>query len=203
MLGIYLQNTCKVRLAYHRLVVYDVSIMKLEKWKPIEGYSDYLASSFGRIMRVVATVPSGSAAGKILKQGTLKHGYKNVSLYKLGVPKSLSVHRVIATAFFGKPKLDLVVNHKDGNKKNNNINNLEFVTATANELHALLSGLKAHGDRHGSAKLRSADIPVILARINAGHKTDSMAADYGVTTTTIRNVANNKTWRCIPRWVAK
>ncbi len=76
---------------------------------------------------------------KYLKEGITKAGYKSVSLCKDKKKTSKNVHRLIARSFFGESEMD--VNHKDGNKLNNKIENLEYVTKSQNIRHALKNGL--------------------------------------------------------------
>lgn len=107
---------------------------------------DYYVSSDGRIFsrdRVVLVKKYGfgnyrehSVSGKELDQTLLGEGYKSVNING----KRTMVHRVIAIAFLGNKK-GFVVNHIDGNKENNNIENLEFVTNSENIKHAWENGL--------------------------------------------------------------
>jgi hypothetical protein len=96
-----------------------------EIWKDIDGYNGiYQVSSFGRIKSFKCkkeTILNGSDGG---------HGYLKVTLNK----KSLVVHQLVAIAFLNhKPcGFNLVVNHKDFNRQNNNVNNLEIITQREN-----------------------------------------------------------------------
>lgn len=76
---------------------------------------------------------------KYLKQSSDRGGYRIVVLVKNGVLKTKTVHRLVAEAFMGKSKL--CVNHIDGNKSNNRLENLEFVTHKENMAHATSNGL--------------------------------------------------------------
>ena len=79
---------------------------------------------------------------KILKQGLNRYGYPMISLHKNKVLKTKMVHRLVATAFIKESKLD--VNHKDGNKQNNRVENLEYITHKENILHAYRNNLITH-----------------------------------------------------------
>jgi NUMOD4 motif./HNH endonuclease. len=104
----------------------------MEKLKDIKGYEGlYQASSIGKIKSLVGRYSNV----EFLKEGVTKAGYKTVSLCKDGRRTSKSVHRLIAETFLGNSKLD--INHKDGNKSNNNIENLEYVTKSENIKHAI------------------------------------------------------------------
>lgn len=99
-----------------------------ELWKDVtlKGYEIYKVSSKGNIKR----------EGRLLKKGTNKYGYYKVNLCVKNIRKSVVVHRLVALAFIPNPNNYETVNHKDGNKKNNNIENLEWVTSLENLRHA-------------------------------------------------------------------
>lgn len=101
--------------------------MAEEKWKIIEGYaSRYSVSSMGRVR---------NCKGMILKQGLNSSGYRNVPLSLHGTQKRVLVHRLVATAFLEKKQCDAEVNHKNGVKEDNSVDNLEWTTKRANHLH--------------------------------------------------------------------
>lgn len=116
--------------------------MKKEEWRDIAGYDNYQVSSYGRIMsknRIInqkghKNIYARKMDGRILKQRKQNGGYLIVWLCKDGKPKAVTVHRIVACAFLGEKDLD--VNHKDGNKENNNIENLEWVTRSTNITHS-------------------------------------------------------------------
>jgi len=108
----------------------------MEKLKDIKGYEGlYQASSLGKIKSLVGR----RSNVEFLKEGVTGAGYKTVTLCKNGKRASKNVHRLIAETFLGDSKLD--VNHKDGNKLNNNIKNLEYVTKSENIKHAIKNNL--------------------------------------------------------------
>ena len=100
-----------------------------EIWKEIQGYENrYAVSNRGRVMNLMS--------GKVLKNRINGHGYENVLLCKNGKHKNYKVHRLVAQAFIPN-KLNLPeVNHIDECKTNNNVNNLEWVTASQNQRHS-------------------------------------------------------------------
>lgn len=118
----------------------------IEEWKPIKDYIGYYeVSTLGRIRSVNRYVKNGVSGylrkGKILKPSTHLNGYLFVRLCKNGVYKYFSVHRLVALNFIKQPNINLDVNHKDGNKINNHVDNLEWITRSENVLHALDNGL--------------------------------------------------------------
>jgi hypothetical protein len=74
--------------------------------------------------------------GKVLKPRVTHDGYLRLKLCKLGEEIHMTVHRMVAFAFLGVPARNLQVNHKDGCKTNNQVSNLEWVTASENVSHA-------------------------------------------------------------------
>lgn len=108
-----------------------------EVWKPIVGYKGlYYVSNLGNIMSC-----RHRKNGRLLKPWKDAHGYHNVTLCKNNSKINKSVHRLVAKAFIKNPKRLQTVNHIDGNKANNNINNLEWLTFADNIRHAINSGL--------------------------------------------------------------
>ena len=101
----------------------------MEIWKDIPGYEGlYQASTSGEIKSLFRY-------NKILKQTVGKNGYKAVELFKNKKGKRFSVHRLIALTFIPNPYNKPQINHIDENKVNNNIENLEWVTAEENLKH--------------------------------------------------------------------
>ena len=97
--------------------------MKKEYWKPVVGYEGlYMVSNCGR----VKSIKFGKE--RILKPVTNSSGYLLVGLYKNNIEKKYSVHRLVAEAFLDNPDNLPQVNHRDENKLNNNVDNLEWCT---------------------------------------------------------------------------
>ena len=112
-----------------------------EVWKKIEGYNGvYSVSNLGRIKSHARTVKMTDGKIRNLKEKILKqansHGYLQVGLSKDGKNKMQLVHRIVALTFKKKPNGKNVVNHIDGNKKNNRTPNLEWCTTKENIQHA-------------------------------------------------------------------
>lgn len=101
----------------------------------IEGYEGlYSVSDSGEVFSY--------RSNKLLSKTKTTTGYYKVELYKDGSKKSLKVHRLVAMAFIPKIEYKPFINHKDGNKLNNNVENLEWCTQKENVNHALTTGLK-------------------------------------------------------------
>lgn len=109
-----------------------------EIWKEIEGFSKYQVSNYGRIKSLDF---NGTKKKKILTPVVTRKGYLHVNLYSNRKMKSIPIHRIVAKAFIENPEDKPQVNHIDGNKKNNNVNNLEWCTNQENVIHAFKTGL--------------------------------------------------------------
>lgn len=107
-----------------------------EEWRPVKGYEGlYEVSNMGRVKSL------HTSQGIILKQCMNTKGYMGIDLYKNGTRNMKMVHRLVATAFIRNPNNYEVVNHKNGNKKNNTVDNLEWCTSSYNTKHAYHNGL--------------------------------------------------------------
>lgn len=104
-----------------------------EVWKDITGYDfPYRISNTGKVFSV--------KKNKLFRLQINRKGYNCVILYKDGRPKTKLVHRLVAEYFIGNSN-DLQVNHKDGNKLNNCVSNLEYLNNEDNRLHAYVNKL--------------------------------------------------------------
>ena len=113
-----------------------------EIWKDIRGYEGlYQISNLGRIKSLPKWRVKYGYGEIILKQSIGKKGYKVISLNKNKKRKQYKVHRLIAEAFIPNPENKPQINHIDGNKLNNDINNLEWCTQNENIQHAYNTGL--------------------------------------------------------------
>lgn len=122
--------------------------MKDERWIDIKGYEGfYQISNYGRVRSLDRTVyfKNGKGKreyiGKILKQ-KYHNGYAMVNLNKNKKLEVLYVHRLVALHFIDNPRKVNVVNHIDGVKSNNHWTNLEWVTSSENNSHAVQTGLR-------------------------------------------------------------
>lgn len=103
-----------------------------EVWKKIDDYN-YEVSNQGRVRNI--------STKKVLKEQLHGQKYYRVNLFKDGKIHHYKIHRLVALAFIHNPDNKPEVNHKDGNKLNNDVNNLEWVTGEENVEHALQTGL--------------------------------------------------------------
>jgi hypothetical protein len=99
-----------------------------EVWRDIIGYEGlYQVSNIGNVKGIIKT----------LKPNKTSKGYLHISLYKNRISKTFKLHRIVAQNFISNPENKLEVNHMDGNKLNNKIDNLEWNTRFENNKHAI------------------------------------------------------------------
>lgn len=119
-----------------------------EVWKPILGYEGYYdVSNTGKVRSLDRKRNnvrySRNLKGKELKQSFGNSGYLQVNLSVFGKQKIFMVHRLVGIAFVENDDIEfkIAINHKDGNKTNNNASNLEWVSYSENQKHAYENGL--------------------------------------------------------------
>jgi hypothetical protein len=145
-----------------------------EVWKWIDGYINmYQVSNLGRVRSVdrdvyceVSPNKLQHIFGKVLKQGLNKKGYPIVYLSKDGKQKTITVHRLVASAFINNPLSLPQVNHKDGCKTNNYVDNLEWCDNSYNQKHAWQNGLQpSYEESNGRGRPARA---VVMLDLNTG-----------------------------------
>lgn len=111
--------------------------MTKEIWKDIQGYEGlYQVSNFGKVKSLNRTIITYNGITRNMSEKILKprlhNGYYNVSLQKNNQTKYCTIHQLVANAFIPNPNNLSQVNHKDENKTNNHVDNLEWCTARYN-----------------------------------------------------------------------
>ena len=155
-------------------------------WKDIPAFSGrYEVSDTGEIRNVKTKL--------VRKARVNKFGYLQMNFPKndgSGQSITKAIHRLVAEAFIPNPLNLPEVNHKDGNKLNNAVGNLEWVTVSDNQKHAFLLGLSYvyRGSDHINAKLTEEDVNEIKIRYKKNVSFQKLADEYGVSPTTIRRV---------------
>lgn len=114
-------------------------------WKMIPNYENlYEISNYGEIKSLISN--------KILKASVDRFGYVRFSAIKNKKQKTLRVHRLVGELFIPNPKNLPQLNHKDGNKLNNQACNLEWITDSDNKKHAYANGLMKSGNQYKKRK---------------------------------------------------
>lgn len=170
-----------------------------EVWKEIIGYEGiYSVSSHGRIRRDVG-YKGLCKTGRILKASTNNWGYLTIGLHAYKKRKTFRVNRLVAINFINIDHTGLEVNHKDGNKLNNHISNLEFVTSSENQKHSYRLGNRkknnSRGESIGTAKLKKKEILFIRKLYAKGGMSQQKIANmFNVTQTTIGLIVRKLRW---------
>jgi hypothetical protein len=113
----------------------------MEIWKTVIGYEDlYSVSNFGR----VKSHPINKRKKEILNGKIDSYGYLIYTFYRNGKCKNMKAQRAVAIHFIPNPENKATVNHKDGNKLNNHIDNLEWATRQEQVIHAVNNGLRRY-----------------------------------------------------------
>ena len=167
-----------------------------EIWKFIAGFGErYEVSNFGRV-RVNRIWTSGRETQKIKKQRTTRKGYRTITLYQTPYDVLKSVHRLVAIAFIPNPDNKPQVNHKDGIKTNNRVDNLEWTTAKENMRHAAKNGLlkPPKGEKSHKAKLKNSQI-LFIKQLLSENKPHWFIADlFNVCEATISRINRGYNW---------
>lgn len=156
----------------------------IEIWHPCAGYeTHYEVSNLGNVRSIERMVNNRLHNGlrkspqKLLKVGKSKAGYFIVSFCVDGVKSNQTVHRLVARAFIPNETNKPQVNHKDGNKLNNHIDNLEWVTVSENGLHAYrVLGLSAWSKGKKLPKYSDERKAQISERMKNWHKAKKVEA---------------------------
>jgi hypothetical protein len=140
---------------------------------------------------------------KFLKKVKSKTGYWTIPTKiggRNGKYKTFKVHRAVAEAYIPNPNDKPFINHKDGNKLNNSVDNLEWCTASENSIHAIENGLQVpkKGEDHPSSKLTEEDVKYIKENHKPRDRklgTRALANTLGVSHSVVSDIINNKTWK--------
>lgn len=173
----------------------------VEVWKDIPGYEGYYQISNNGIVKSLARVIYRSDNVRqtykesIKKQTLGKRGYYFVTLCKHGVMKKLKVHRLLAILFIPNPYNKPHVNHIDGNKLNNDLENLEWCSNLENLIHAHQTGLTDNrGSKNGMSKLTENEV-IEIRKLNGSMNQRDIANKFNVSQSAIYNILARKTWK--------
>lgn len=168
----------------------------MEVWKKIQGFEKYEISSLGRIKVNLKFRKYRNYQSKVLNPSLDKDGYFRTSLVSDdGITKNKIIHRLVAEAFIPNPENKPCVNHKNGIKTDNRIENLEWCTVKENNIHAIKLGLSGQvpGEKHHMSKLKEKEVLEII--INKNNLTqEQLGLEYNISQTQISRIINKKRW---------
>lgn len=178
-----------------------------EIWKDIPNYAGlYQVSNQGRVRSYDKYVRSRGGQrlikGRILKYIERKQNeYLTVNLYKNTKLKHFYIHRIVLMAFDRLPKLKEQCNHKDGNKRNNKISNLEWCTPKENcdhSIRVLHNKIGRRGEKHPKAKLTDKKVREIRVHLKEGRLLQKeIAKKYDISPGIISLINTYKIWKHI------
>ncbi|MES1988991.1 MAG: HNH endonuclease signature motif containing protein, partial [Pseudomonadota bacterium] len=126
-----------------------------ERWLEVAGFPEHEVSNTGKLRRRLPSRCGPRHGINGLRQQRNRCGYYQVHLFHNGKVRRAYIHVLVAEAFIGPKSGRMQVNHKDGDKSNNSVSNLEYVTPAENVQHAYDTSIysAARGERHGLAIL--------------------------------------------------
>jgi len=155
--------------------------------KDIKNFSNYRVSSQGDVVSTCYNEP------RLLKHG-VNNGYHYVRLYKGGKQYLKMVHRLVLEAF-GEDRNKPCVNHKDGNKHNNNVDNLEWCTYSENNKHAReVLGKTFEGEKSGRTKLKTSQVSRMRLMNKLGTSYNKIAKLFDVSKSCVAHIIKRRVW---------
>lgn len=137
--------------------------------------------------------------GKVINKHTgrlVKPQINGTGYYRVAIGKKLMfVHRLVAQLYIPNPENKEQVNHKDGNKLNNCVENLEWVTNRENSLHALHNGWMRIEEKHQFAKLNRAQVKFIKQHPEMSR--NELSELFNVSPHTISDIRTGRTWKTV------
>lgn len=184
----------------------------IDVWKDVIGYEGlYQVSNLGNVRSLDREIAPNNRVpywrkGKICKQSKSNLGYMTVGFTVNNVKVSKYVHRLVAEAFIDNINDYPQVNHIDGDKTNNRVDNLEWCTNSQNHTHASKNGLnKLHlhrvaysGEKNGRSLLTKEQVLEIKQKyIPYKYSAKKLAKEYNVSESCITHILNNTSWKKI------
>lgn len=166
-----------------------------EIWKDIAGFEGlYQVSNLGNVKRFFTkTVYKEKLIGKSID----KDGYLKRVLSKGGKGYNFTEHRLVALAFIENPLNKKTINHKNGIKTDNRVENLEWCTNQENIRHAVETGLKDHkGIKHHKCKLTEEQV-LEIRKIGFSQTRTALSKKYGVCRNNILGIIRGNNWKHI------
>lgn len=128
----------------------------------------------------------------------IKPQINGTGYYRVGIGGKLHfVHRLVAKLYIPNPENKPQVNHKDGNKLNNNVDNLEWVTNKENTIHAIKTGLQPIEEKSKVAKLKRSQVQFIKSHDEMTRK--ELADLFNISENTISDIRIGKTWKTVEK----
>lgn len=177
--------------------------MSDELWKDAVDYEGfYQISDRGKVKSIARVVMRKDGKPYTVKERIItpyvdRYGYLRIELNKRGVAKKHYVHRLVGQAFIPNPDNKPQINHIDTNKKNNTVNNLDWVTLQENRDHAVANGLQPdqRGKNNPNIKLTKKDVLLTRKLKKAGKTHTEISKIVGTSVSNVNNIVGGYTWK--------
>jgi len=175
----------------------------MEGYKIIPGFDNYGCTKDGKILSLSMRAHNYHIKRiKQLSAAKSPDGYMKVALCKNGKGHTFLVHTLVAMSWIGPKENGMQINHKDGNKTNNSIDNLEYVTHAENIRHSWEIGLrddfskklreKVSGEKHYSSKISDEQFLQLLNDHKMGMRNKDIAKKYGLHQSTVSHYTGKR-----------
>ena len=151
-----------------------------ERWKKIRDFPNYEVSDRGRVRN--------AHFNRMLRQKVGDRGYVRLALYHNGESKRFTLQSLVAMVFLGKQPKDTVIRFKDGNPRNCDVLNLQYVPWSDWE--------RPHGSDHYGAKLTESDVRSMRCAYTKGNTTMQKLGDkYGISRSMVSQIVKRQAWK--------
>lgn len=173
-----------------------------EQWKPVVGWENvYEVSDLGRVRRVA---PGRRTKPGYVRRPTLnRYGYMQIELCADGRPQLCTVHSLVCAAFLGPRPKGTQINHRNSNRADNRLANLEYVTQAENVRHSIASAVatgrphRGYGQDSHAAKLNEEQVRTIRHLLSIGMPATKIAPMFGVSDKAIGKIKHGLSWKHI------
>lgn len=181
----------------------ETATTETERWSPVQiasgSFSElYEVSDLGKVK--TTSTRRGTRTQRVLLGTKTALGYVAIKLSRNGVTKAYPLHRIVLSAFVPQPNKDRnEVNHKNGIKTDNRLENLEWVTRSENMTHAFATDLAVpkRGEQHANRKLSEVDVLDIRRLLDDGVSQKALCQQFNVSKFAIYAIQHRITWKHI------
>lgn len=166
-----------------------------EIWKDVKDFEGlYQVSNLGNVKRLKG---KGCVSERLIARSVNKFGYIYIGLHNKGIYRKIKAHRLVATAFIDNTNNKKTINHINGIKTDNKVENLEWCTFLENKQHAVNTGLtNTKGVKHYFCKLSEEQV-LEIREIGFSKSIAYLSRKYGVSQTNISKIIKRESWKHI------